>query len=59
MCGVGVKACAWRRVPVLARFGAFDFAATAAEITRLMGRGEAAARCKLMELHGDAVEVDV
>ncbi len=27
--------------------------------TRLMGKGEAAARRELMELHGDAVEVDV
>jgi topoisomerase-4 subunit B len=41
------------------RLGAFDFAATAAEITKLMGKGEAAARRELMELHGDAVEVDV
>jgi topoisomerase-4 subunit B len=28
-------------------------------MTRLMGKGEAAARRELMELHGDAVEVDV
>jgi topoisomerase-4 subunit B len=34
-------------------------AATAASLTRLMGKGEAAARRELMELHGDAVEVDV
>ena len=27
--------------------------------TKLMGKGEAAARRELMELHGDAVEVDV
>ncbi|MBN9331718.1 MAG: DNA topoisomerase IV subunit B [Comamonas sp. SCN 67-35] len=39
--------------------GAFDFAATALEIAKLMGKGEAAARRELMELHGDAVEVDV
>jgi topoisomerase-4 subunit B len=26
---------------------------------RLMGKGEAAARRELMELHGDSVEVDV
>ncbi len=39
--------------------GGFDFAATALEITKLMGKGEAAARRELMELHGDAVEVDV
>ena len=34
-------------------------AATAASLTRLMGKGEAAARRELMELRGDAVEVDV
>ena len=39
--------------------GAMDFAATEALITRLMGKGEAAARRELMELHGDSVEVDV
>ena len=32
---------------------------TEAEITKLMGKGEAAARRELMELHGDAVEVDI
>jgi topoisomerase-4 subunit B len=37
--------------------GGFD--ATAALLTRLMGKGEAAARRELMELRGDAVEVDV
>jgi topoisomerase IV subunit B len=36
-----------------------DFAATEGLITRLMGKGEAASRRELMELHGDAVEVDV
>ena len=30
-----------------------------ASLTKLMGKGEAAARRELMELHGDAVEVDV
>jgi topoisomerase-4 subunit B len=40
-------------------FGAFDFAATTDALTKLMGKGEAAARRELMELHGDAVEVDV
>ncbi|MBZ0226103.1 MAG: type IIA DNA topoisomerase subunit B [Comamonas sp.] len=39
--------------------GVFDFARTEAEITKLMGKGEAAARRELMELHGDGVEVDV
>jgi topoisomerase IV subunit B len=36
-----------------------DFAATAVAFTKLMGKGEAAARRELMELHGDEVEVDV
>lgn len=39
--------------------GALDFAATANVMTQLMGKGEAAARRELMELHGDAVAVDV
>ena len=39
--------------------GAVDFAQTENLITRLMGKGEAAARRELMELHGDSVEVDV
>ena len=30
-----------------------------ASLTKLMGKGEAQARRELMELHGDAVEVDV
>jgi topoisomerase-4 subunit B len=41
------------------RLGAFDNLQTEAEITKLMGKGEAAARRELMELHGDAVEVDI
>jgi topoisomerase-4 subunit B len=32
---------------------------TEALITKLMGKGEAAARRELMELHGDSVEVDI
>ncbi len=36
-----------------------DFAASEGVITKLMGKGEAAARRELMELHGDAVEVDI
>ena len=36
-----------------------DFAATTSVLTALMGKGEAASRRELMELHGDAVEVDV
>ena len=39
--------------------GALDFAATENRFTQLMGKGEAAARRELMELHGDAVEVDI
>jgi topoisomerase-4 subunit B len=35
------------------------FEATAALLAKLMGKGEAAARRELMELHGDGVEVDV
>lgn len=34
-------------------------AATTEALTKLMGKGEAAARRELMELHGDAIEVDV
>ena len=41
------------------RSDAVSFEATAGVLTRLMGKGEAAARRELMELHGDAVEVDV
>jgi topoisomerase-4 subunit B len=46
-----------RLLPV--RLGALDFSQTEGEITKLMGKGEAAARRELMELHGDAVEVDI
>ena len=46
-----------RLLPV--QLGPFDFSQTAAEMTKLMGKGEAAARRELMELHGDAVEVDI
>jgi topoisomerase-4 subunit B len=46
-----------RLLPV--ELGAIDFAATEALITKLMGKGEAAARRELMELHGDSVEIDV
>jgi topoisomerase-4 subunit B len=41
------------------RLGTFDNAQTEGEITKLMGKGEAAARRELMELHGDSVEVDI
>ncbi|MBS0446195.1 MAG: type IIA DNA topoisomerase subunit B [Proteobacteria bacterium] len=40
-------------------YGTLDPAATTASLTRLMGKGEAQARRELMELHGDAVELDV
>ncbi|MEO5843535.1 MAG: DNA topoisomerase IV subunit B [Caldimonas sp.] len=40
-------------------FNAAGFAATAVSLTKLMGKGEAQARRELMELRGDAVEVDV
>ncbi len=46
-----------RLLPV--HLGAVDFNQTEALITKLMGKGEAAARRELMELHGDSVEVDV
>jgi topoisomerase IV subunit B len=46
-----------RLLPVA--YGQLDFAATTNSLTRLMGKGEAAARRELMELHGDAIEVDV
>ena len=36
-----------------------DLAQTEQVMTQLMGKGEAAARRELMELHGDAVEVDI
>jgi len=46
-----------RLLPV--QLGKLDFVATESLITKLMGKGEAAARRELMELHGDAVEVDI
>jgi topoisomerase-4 subunit B len=46
-----------RLLPVA--LGAIDFGATESLITKLMGKGEAAARRELMELHGDSVELDV
>ncbi len=41
------------------QLGKCDFLATENLITRLMGKGEAAARRELMERHGDAVEIDI
>jgi topoisomerase-4 subunit B len=46
-----------RLLPV--RWMELDLAQTHTEITKLMGKGEAAARRDLMELHGDSVEIDV
>jgi topoisomerase-4 subunit B len=46
-----------RLLPV--QLGGMDFAQTEDLITKLMGKGEAAARRELMELHGDSVEIDV
>ena len=46
-----------RLLPV--QFMNLDFAECEAVVTKLMGKGEAAARRELMELHGDAVEVDI
>ena len=46
-----------RLLPV--ELGAINFGDTEALIGKLMGKGEAAARRELMEIHGDSVEVDV
>ena len=46
-----------RLLPV--QLGNQDFAQTESLITKLMGKGEAAARRELMELHGDAVDIDI
>ena len=46
-----------RLLPVA--LGNLSFLQTEGEFTKLMGKGEAASRRELMELHGDAVEVDV
>ena len=46
-----------RLLPV--HLGSVDFGQTERLITKLMGKGEAAARRELMELHGDTVEVDI
>jgi topoisomerase-4 subunit B len=43
----------------LLRVGVASWPAAAEALTKLMGKGEAAARRELMELHGDAVDVDV
>jgi topoisomerase-4 subunit B len=40
-------------------YGALDVLATVDSFGKLMGKGEAQARRDLMELHGDAVDVDI
>jgi len=40
-------------------YGDFDLLQTEESFNKLMGKGEAASRRELMELHGDSVEVDV
>jgi topoisomerase-4 subunit B len=40
-------------------YGTPGFDATVLSLTKLMGKGEAASRRELMELHGDAIEIDV
>src|SRR5574343_708657 len=40
-------------------YGALDLGATVDAFGRLMGKGEAASRRELMELHGDSVQVDI
>ncbi len=39
--------------------GELDFGATVVLMNKLMGKGEAGSRRELMELHGDAVEIDI
>ena len=46
-----------RLMPV--QLGTLDFAATEQLIAQLMGKGEAAARRELMEIHSDSIEIDV
>jgi len=46
-----------RLLPV--QLGVLDFQQTEGLITQLMGKGEAAARRELMELHGDSIEIDI
>jgi topoisomerase-4 subunit B len=46
-----------RLLPI--QLGKLDFSQTENLITKLMGKGEAAARRELMELHGDTVEIDI
>ncbi len=47
-----------RRLAMI-RFGLFDVGQTENAINKLMGKGEAASRRELMEIHGDSVEIDI
>lgn len=40
-------------------YGDLGFADTERSMNKLMGKGEAQARRDLMELHGDAVDIDI
>ena len=44
---------------LLVQLGDLDFLGTQYLFSQLMGKGEAQARRELMELHGDAIEVDI
>jgi len=46
-----------RLLPVA--YGEPGFESTEGSFNKLMGKGEAASRRELMELHGDAVEIDI
>ncbi len=46
-----------RLLPV--RWHELDLAQTHVQMTKLMGKGEAASRRELMEIHGDGIEIDV
>ncbi|MDC6168808.1 DNA topoisomerase IV subunit B [Paucibacter sp. XJ19-41] len=46
-----------RLAPV--RYGELDLGQTEEAFNKLMGKGEAASRRELMEIHGDSIEVDV
>jgi hypothetical protein len=46
-----------RLLPV--RWSELDLAQTHVQMTKLMGKGEAASRRELMEIHGDGIEIDV
>ena len=41
------------------QLGDIDFGGTERLITQLMGKGEAAARRELMEIHGNEIEIDI